>query len=345
MLQRYFTDIFVYDIFSNIWYFVTATGELPPRRAEFCSGISSAPDDSSFQITMYGGYDLLSGDVYSDIYVLTLPAFHWIKVTATGDTNFLGRNRHDCNMFNDAQMIVTGGGTPNTDGLELCDTRSPPIKVLDTSNYVWMANFQPDLPSYSVPQVIRNVIGGSPSGGASVIAPMNRGWRNNTALKEVFAHTVPRDTYVYPNGSNTSPSEGGTPSPTKTSTPKSHTNTGAIVGGVIAGVVSLALIAGIPWYCVRRRRRLRQQQQPPAHSGLEKSELHGETLPAGTAHRASELGSMEPAQLATKTDHAELDGAHAAELAAAMQGVQSPVELEGEWDGRERREVDRGEVR
>lgn len=49
------SNIFVYDIFSNVWYLVEATGEVPPYRGEFCSGVSSAPDDSSFQITMHGG--------------------------------------------------------------------------------------------------------------------------------------------------------------------------------------------------------------------------------------------------------------------------------------------------
>jgi hypothetical protein len=53
--QRPLSDIFVYDIFSNVWYSVEATGHLPGLRAEFCSGVSSAPDDSSFQITIHGG--------------------------------------------------------------------------------------------------------------------------------------------------------------------------------------------------------------------------------------------------------------------------------------------------
>ena len=48
-------QIFVYDIFSNTWYIVYATGDVPDYRHKFAIDVSSAPDDSSFQITIYGG--------------------------------------------------------------------------------------------------------------------------------------------------------------------------------------------------------------------------------------------------------------------------------------------------
>lgn len=51
---RSLSTIFVYDIFSNVWYSVEADGDIPKDRAEFCAGVSSAPDDSSFQITIHG---------------------------------------------------------------------------------------------------------------------------------------------------------------------------------------------------------------------------------------------------------------------------------------------------
>ena len=54
--RRSFSEIFIYDIFSNTWYQQTATGDLPDPRTEFCAGVSSAPDDSSFQVTIHGGW-------------------------------------------------------------------------------------------------------------------------------------------------------------------------------------------------------------------------------------------------------------------------------------------------
>lgn len=50
--QRSFEEIFVYDIWTSTWYHQTATGEIPDMRTEFCAAVSSAPDDSSFQITI-----------------------------------------------------------------------------------------------------------------------------------------------------------------------------------------------------------------------------------------------------------------------------------------------------
>ncbi len=109
--QNSFSDIWVYDIFSNVWYLVQATGDLPEHRSEFCSGVSSAPDDSSFQITMHGGWDQFTGLALDDVYVLTLPAFEWILVDAQNDPdNGVGRNRHDCSVrippFGDVVMLT-----------------------------------------------------------------------------------------------------------------------------------------------------------------------------------------------------------------------------------------------
>ena len=42
---------------------------------------------------------MFTGFNYDDVYVLTLPAFEWIKVDAQNDPdNGVGRNRHDCSV-------------------------------------------------------------------------------------------------------------------------------------------------------------------------------------------------------------------------------------------------------
>lgn len=53
-------------------------------------------------------------------------------------------------------MIVSGGGVSGP----YCNRSHPPIKVLDTSNYVWQTHFQPDVVKYSVPGVVTAVVGG-----------------------------------------------------------------------------------------------------------------------------------------------------------------------------------------
>lgn len=140
--SRPFSDIFIYDIYSNTWYLQNATGDLPIPRQEFCVGVSAAPDDSSFQITIHGGWDNVAEVPYSDVYVLSVPSFQWIKIMDSGNPDSMdqasdiGRNRHKCDVWNEAQLLVTGGVI--TSGVkvhlnEYCDQRYPPFKVLDTS--------------------------------------------------------------------------------------------------------------------------------------------------------------------------------------------------------------------
>lgn len=40
---------------KNGWYTQTITGAAPEPRVDFCVGMVSAPDESSFNIHMYGG--------------------------------------------------------------------------------------------------------------------------------------------------------------------------------------------------------------------------------------------------------------------------------------------------
>ncbi|KAK3680766.1 hypothetical protein LTR37_021074 [Vermiconidia calcicola] len=339
--QRSLSDIFVYDIFSNVWYLVEATGDLPPLRTEFCSGVSSAADDSSFQITIHGGWDQLYAIQLDDTYVLTLPSFEWIRVRVPNNPDGgAGRNRHKYSVrsasgfhfhsdrltsfwvWQDAQMIIAGGGSS-----DYCNTSYPPIKVLDTSNYVWQTHFEPDHEAYSVPGVVRRVIGGGPNGGSTVTSP-KRGW-TDPALGEIFSHTLARDTYIYSDPSISPETGDAAPTPTP-EPPGTQSNSGAIAGGVVGGVLGLALIAAaIWWFLVRpRQRRARDDGNQDGSSAYrEKPEL-----PSNGVARADELDSRAMGtQLPTKTDTAELeDHRYAAELAAAMQGVQSPVELEAE---------------
>lgn len=155
------------------------------------------------------------------------------------------------------------------------------------------------------------------------------GW-NDSALADIFSHTLPRDTYVYP---NTSSSKHSSPKPSPTSQPSSN-NTGAIAGGVVGGVVVLALIGLAIWFFTWRPRRQTDQQDGRSNV-WNKPELHGQEVRAGSHLKPSELDPRgKPSQLETNTDRAELD---AYQYAIAMQGVQSPVELEA-WDNRWREE-------
>ncbi|KAI0390156.1 hypothetical protein F5Y17DRAFT_462060 [Xylariaceae sp. FL0594] len=263
--RRPFSDIFIYDIFSSTWYRQRAVGDLPSLRAEFCAGVSSAPDDSSFQITIHAGFDLFHGRSFNDVYVLSIPSFRWIKVQDRNNPDLLGndqpgRNRHKCDVFNETSLIVTGGEITYGLGSVVslsdrgCNATYPPIKVLDTSTYTWRAEFDPSL-GYSVPSVVTAVIGGNSSGGAVVKAPA-AGWDSGD-LAAIFSQTVPRDTYN-PNASPDSPPGSYNPRPEDQSS-------GSLGGGAIAGIVVgavVVIIAGIlaAVFCTRKRRWARRRK-------------------------------------------------------------------------------------
>ncbi|KAF2964934.1 hypothetical protein GQX73_g8626 [Xylaria multiplex] len=262
--RRSFSDIFVYDIASNKWYQQTATGDLPSPRTEFCAGVSSAPDDSSFQITMHGGWDPLNLHAFNDVYVLSIPSFRWIKVSDSNNPDLLGpdqpgRNRLKCDVWNESQLIVSGGTiTLGTLGLgefvslsSVCNATYPPIKVLDTSTYTWRTEFDPSV-EYSVPNAVTAVIGGNSSGGALLTSPSS-GWDSHD-LVSVFKQTVPRDTYNAQESAGT----GGTTNPVPNSTSQRNTSSGlgagAIAGIVVGIVVVLAAILATAFFCWKRKR-------------------------------------------------------------------------------------------
>lgn len=153
--------ISVYDIQSKTWYEVTATGDLPEDRSQFCAVVSASADQSTFQVTIFGGFNAYSAKVFEDVFVLTVPSFRWIKVNAKNDgedtKDNIGRNAHRCVIYNDAQMIVLGGSVMSDS--TSCNTAYPPLRVLDTSSYIWKNVFDPSI-EYRVPDIVTNVTGG-----------------------------------------------------------------------------------------------------------------------------------------------------------------------------------------
>ena len=173
------SQIAVYDISSHHWWWQTATGTIPDPRAITCAAVSITEDASAFHITMYGG--VVISHSFEDVFVLTLPSFTWINATSVSartdqqskwlnetyasipETPYLAQR---CTMYENSEIIVLGGkywgGTPYPFAgvnSSTCPTDAVAVRVLDTSNYVWRTSFDIN-PTYSVPPVIVDVIGG-----------------------------------------------------------------------------------------------------------------------------------------------------------------------------------------
>ena len=152
---------------------MTGSTHIPSGRTGLCLGVSRAPDDSSVQVTMYGGGT--DGDTFvDDVWVLSVPAFRWIAINDTNnqerisDGSVAGRTGHTCTMWGDSQMIVLGGIYPrpaatvvsSDRNVSVCDTSYSPLRLLDTSIYSWQSEYVPSGRPYSVPAVVSDIIGG-----------------------------------------------------------------------------------------------------------------------------------------------------------------------------------------
>lgn len=246
----------VYDIESSTWYHQQVSGPAPEVRVNPCAVIFSAPDASSFNIYMYGGQNLLPVGTqmqYTDVWILSIPAFTWIKVSPGGNEPH-ARAGHMCHA-RDGQMVVIGGYIGDDVPCE-----SPGVFNFDASSLQWETSFQaaqhpPDLNpgnnvlagsyGYRVPQPVQDVIGGSSDGGATMTTPAvgqpSKG-PFATGQPPIFTITDPGSTATA-TVTNWGPTRTGSDSGGGGATPEkpnsSKTSGGLIAAGVIAGLTGL----------------------------------------------------------------------------------------------------------
>lgn len=320
--RREMNSIQVYDIAGEEWFTVFATGDIPSPRSRICSALSAAPDDSSFQMILYGGWD--EENALGDVYILTMPAFVWIKVnTTSGDKSSLPRMDHFCTTYKDRQMLVIGGrdelnaDTTNT----ACGDGYPAIRLLDTTTFTWQTQYPLDDDKYQVPQAVIDVVGGGPDGGANKSASsFSKTLGNHVAL---FSKTIPRYDPDNP------PSQAAASSPGQTSTSntspsasvipdsQSSLSSGAIAGIVVGSVVGVGLLAAAVWFSLIQRIRRRRQQDQINQSMYEGYQMKTSPEAAesadesatkvGVERRFHEIGASDPAEAPTDYRH-ELSG-------------------------------------
>lgn len=281
----------VYDIATAKWLKVTAEGDVPPPRGGLCSAVSAAPDDSSFQMIIYGGFN--GTNTLNDMYLLTMPAFRWIKVNTTAvgspnlDTN-MGRMNALCASYQDRQMLVVGGRSNLVLRTKSCDTGYPILRLLDTTTFQWQTSYPLPNTTYQIPQGVIDVIGGRSDGGAK---PASEWQQTLGDLVPLFSKIVPRyhppaldlrsisrneskssttSTQNSSAGTNPRESQGLQPSD---SSANSKPSAGIIAGAVIGAAGVMLLISTAMYIFLFRRRRRRQVQAEIQVNSWEKSEL------------------------------------------------------------------------
>jgi hypothetical protein len=101
---------------------------------------------------------------FDDLYVLSLPAFVWIKLYPS-DTLYTEYGHHSmtCDIVNGTQMIVMGGSFPDS---TVCDApvvqaqHSADLGKINEQGDLWI-NFNQDNPPYRLPNDLTSIIGGT----------------------------------------------------------------------------------------------------------------------------------------------------------------------------------------
>lgn len=295
-------QVSIYDTKANKWYDQSTrspSGIFPIERYLFCAVVVSAPDNSSHNIYIYGGWPQpLTGYpgpkvqfALDDVWVLTVPSFQWISLGSTQ----VPRGALACSSLQN-RYIVTYGGYPTSDYANTeCDMIQSGLRLYDMKTSNWTSQFEYSTVNTTtfVPSAVYDVIGGSSSGGATITAPLS-GF-DNQALSTIFSQP--------------------------SSSAKSKPQVGVIVAGVIGAFVGISLITGVAALVRRKMRRsgkdvyvndgrggdapevsenVRHDQSRPELSGNSTNELDG--------YSAVELEGFSRIEL-VGCDIPELDGA------------------------------------
>ncbi|KAM7196835.1 hypothetical protein V8F33_005954 [Rhypophila sp. PSN 637] len=234
-----FGNLTFFDPETRKSYFQTTTGDPPSPRKDFCQVVVDSPR-GGHEVFVFGGANPKAGesDTYEDMYVLTLPGFHWFKINST----FGGpRSSHSCVVAGNRQMISIGGTTSNNYNgwgttWEERDTFAQGIGIFDMTALAWNTRGEYDASAgkYESPEVVNKWY--ETTGDLT-----NRTWTS----PEVQRLFVTADFLT--NSTDGDGQNAGSGS-------KSTTPIGAIVGGVVGGVAVLAIMA-VAWFLLRRRNR------------------------------------------------------------------------------------------
>ncbi|MCJ1463896.1 hypothetical protein MMC07_002505 [Pseudocyphellaria aurata] len=307
------TTVSIYDPSSQQWFNQTTTGNIPQPRKEFClAGIES--NNSTYEIFMYAGWDGRLGVTavpYDEIYILTLPAFYWIKVDYPPQHP---RHALTCNAVGGSQILTIGGVDTNskhtTDELRhksTFDTSADPfaqgLAIFDMTALKfadqYTAKASPYVQSGSVREYYetRTATKFDSTGLAKLLDITHF----NTTTSATNSSSSATNSSSLPNSTNS----------TDSSNASKGASAGAIAGGVVGGVAVLALLGGALIFFARKRRRSRESEPP---SNVE--------LPGESERKQQVLGEIYQMP-------GEVDG-HPRQIRVAELGAQSPVELRGE---------------
>ncbi|KAK5045845.1 hypothetical protein LTR84_008938 [Exophiala bonariae] len=152
-------NISMYDIKDDVWYNQETSGDVPPQLADFCAVMAHQDDPTSYQIFIQGGYNGvdLNKDLNTDVYILSVPSFHWTKVTPLNQDG--ARWGHVCVTPYPDQMFAVGGQGSYQD---IMFSGGKSVEILNLNTLIWQDSYNPEKWSkYKIPAQV--TLAGDPS--------------------------------------------------------------------------------------------------------------------------------------------------------------------------------------
>ncbi|KAL8993020.1 MAG: hypothetical protein Q9188_007439 [Gyalolechia gomerana] len=173
-----FGNIWVYQAETNTWFNQTARGNLPGPRKNFClAGANST--NGTYEIFLYGGQNGNLGPEavpYDEIYILTLPAFSWLKVDYPPEHP---RHGHTCEHVGGSQIASIGGLDSNSrvyygDYSDIdkstfnssVDPFAQGLGIFDMTTLTWADHYSANPPAYEQSELVRNFYSQNPQDGS-----------------------------------------------------------------------------------------------------------------------------------------------------------------------------------
>ncbi|KAK3949584.1 hypothetical protein QBC32DRAFT_378245 [Pseudoneurospora amorphoporcata] len=230
-----FENVTFFDPVSREWYWQTTTGERPSSREKFCA-VGVQGRNGTYEIFIYGGADSKTEESYRDVYILSLPGFVWFKAA---DSSQEKRADPACVVVGKGKrQMLSIGGKEISAKWESADSFPQGLGIFDMTALTWLkdGSYDADMGDYESPDVVRD-------------------WYNKAD----------------PTTPSTSTSSTSGSGDTQTGGKKSN-NTGAIAGGVVAGVVGLAILGGLLFCFLRKSKQNRTAPEADNEYGVSRGE-------------------------------------------------------------------------
>ena len=230
-------------------------------------------------------------DDSDEVFILTLPAFHWIK----SDTQAASyRAAPTCQVVGN-QLISVGGYDPSQPNTP--DPWHYSIGIFDMTNLQWMSSFNHTPDPYIRPDLVNSYYESNPAYPSWSFSAVQAAFSSldgspapvqNASSTSAAPGIIPTRTGATGSSQTQAPAEGSG---------HSSTNIRAIVGGVVGGVVLMALTLACT-FMLRRRRCRRQQLHTSNETKQEKVEMEATVV---------SLPHSGPWEMGGKDDRAEVD--------------------------------------